>query len=180
MWALGCVVYEMATLKHAFDARDMNGLVCKIIRGKVSTMSDSHQQIVSTLCTQIPPMPRNYSADLCDMIKSMLSQSPARRPSITRLLKTDFIKSHIRLFLEERRGKKSSAKCRTSASDSDCSSSSRTDSPQPSLPVSQDRGKVGGLLGESLGPDVPGNPIRSSSDSNASSELVGHFVLISK
>jgi serine/threonine protein kinase len=23
MWALGCVVYELATLRHAFDAKDM-------------------------------------------------------------------------------------------------------------------------------------------------------------
>ena len=36
VWALGCCVYEMATLKHAFNARDMNSLVYKILRGKVS------------------------------------------------------------------------------------------------------------------------------------------------
>lgn len=36
MWALGCCVYEMATLKHAFNAKDMNSLVYKILKGKVS------------------------------------------------------------------------------------------------------------------------------------------------
>jgi NIMA (never in mitosis gene a)-related kinase len=36
VWALGCCVYEMATLKHAFNAKDMNSLVYKILRGKVS------------------------------------------------------------------------------------------------------------------------------------------------
>ena len=35
VWALGCCVYEMATLKHAFNARDMNSLVYKILRGRV-------------------------------------------------------------------------------------------------------------------------------------------------
>ena len=25
MWALGCVAYELCTLRHAFDARDMQG-----------------------------------------------------------------------------------------------------------------------------------------------------------
>ena len=35
VWALGCCVYEMATLKHAFNAKDMNALVYKILRGKV-------------------------------------------------------------------------------------------------------------------------------------------------
>jgi serine/threonine protein kinase len=34
LWALGCVLYEIASLKHAFDANDMNGLVMKIVRGK--------------------------------------------------------------------------------------------------------------------------------------------------
>lgn len=36
VWALGCCVYEMATLKHAFSAKDMNALVYKILRGKVT------------------------------------------------------------------------------------------------------------------------------------------------
>ena len=30
LWALGCIVYELATLKHAFDAKDMDGLTMKI------------------------------------------------------------------------------------------------------------------------------------------------------
>lgn len=35
VWALGCCVYEMTTLKHAFNAKDMTSLVLKITRGKV-------------------------------------------------------------------------------------------------------------------------------------------------
>jgi serine/threonine protein kinase len=35
VWALGCCVYEMTTLKHAFNAKDMNSLVYKILKGKV-------------------------------------------------------------------------------------------------------------------------------------------------
>lgn len=35
VWALGCCVYEMATLKHAFNAKDMNSLAYRIIEGKV-------------------------------------------------------------------------------------------------------------------------------------------------
>ncbi|RMC00021.1 hypothetical protein DUI87_23430 [Hirundo rustica rustica] len=34
VWALGCCVYEMATLKHAFNAKDMNSLAYRIIEGK--------------------------------------------------------------------------------------------------------------------------------------------------
>ena len=32
---MGCCVYEMTTLEHAFNAKDMNSLVLKIIRGQV-------------------------------------------------------------------------------------------------------------------------------------------------
>lgn len=34
MWSLGCVLYEMMSLKHAFDAADMSSLVMKILRGE--------------------------------------------------------------------------------------------------------------------------------------------------
>jgi NIMA (never in mitosis gene a)-related kinase len=33
IWALGCVLYEFMTLKHAFDAADLASLMKKIIRG---------------------------------------------------------------------------------------------------------------------------------------------------
>ena len=36
IWALGCCVYEMATLKHAFSAHNINALMVKIVRGQVS------------------------------------------------------------------------------------------------------------------------------------------------
>lgn len=35
IWALGCCVYEMATLKHAFSARNINALMIKIVQGQV-------------------------------------------------------------------------------------------------------------------------------------------------
>ena len=33
VWALGCVLYELTTLNHAFDAGSLNGLAQKIIKG---------------------------------------------------------------------------------------------------------------------------------------------------
>lgn len=32
IWSLGCVLYEMCALRHAFEAREMDGLVQKILR----------------------------------------------------------------------------------------------------------------------------------------------------
>jgi NIMA (never in mitosis gene a)-related kinase len=33
VWSLGCILYELCTLKHAFDAQNLKLLVLKIIRG---------------------------------------------------------------------------------------------------------------------------------------------------
>ena len=54
IWSLGCVLYELTTLKHAFDAGNMHALVLKIIRGKY------------------PAVPTSYSLDLRGLISSML------------------------------------------------------------------------------------------------------------
>ncbi|XP_071961360.1 ubiquitin carboxyl-terminal hydrolase BAP1-like [Antedon mediterranea] len=88
VWALGCCVYEMTTLKHAFNAKDMNSLVYKILRGKM------------------PAMPKQYSCELIDLIKSMLHQTPDKRPTVARILRNQFIKKHIALFLESTRARR--------------------------------------------------------------------------
>ncbi|XP_041747557.2 serine/threonine-protein kinase Nek4 isoform X3 [Coregonus clupeaformis] len=43
VWALGCCVYEMSTLKHAFNAKDMNSLVYRIVEGKEEMNSQKHK-----------------------------------------------------------------------------------------------------------------------------------------
>lgn len=54
VWALGCVLYELACLNHAFEAQNMCALILKIIRGKY------------------PPMPDRYSPELRDLVALML------------------------------------------------------------------------------------------------------------
>jgi NIMA (never in mitosis gene a)-related kinase 1/4/5 len=34
IWALGCILYELCTLKHAFHAENLLGLVFKIVQDK--------------------------------------------------------------------------------------------------------------------------------------------------
>ncbi|XP_007500539.1 serine/threonine-protein kinase Nek4 isoform X2 [Monodelphis domestica] len=82
VWALGCCVYEMATLKHAFNAKDMNSLVYRIIEGKP------------------PPVPKEYSPQLAELIRTMLNKKPEERPSVRSILRQPYIKRHIALFLE--------------------------------------------------------------------------------
>ncbi|CAF0892640.1 unnamed protein product [Adineta ricciae] len=92
IWALGCCVYEMTTLEHAFNAKDMNALVIKIIRG------------------QTPQTSKKYSDSLTDIIKSMLSKNPVDRPTAKKILQSPFIKKHILQLLE-----KTKVKCQNQA-----------------------------------------------------------------
>ena len=49
---------------------------------------------------QTPPLPSNYSSDLCLIVQSMLELEPEKRPSAQRLLRHGYIKKQIALFLE--------------------------------------------------------------------------------
>uniref|UniRef100_H3C0F6 non-specific serine/threonine protein kinase n=1 Tax=Tetraodon nigroviridis TaxID=99883 RepID=H3C0F6_TETNG len=82
VWALGCCVYEMSTLKRAFNARDMNSLVYRIVQGK------------------LPQMPSKYDPHLGELIKSMLCKRPEDRPDVKVILRQPYIKRQIALFLE--------------------------------------------------------------------------------
>ena len=54
IWSLGCVLYEMTTLKPPFRAEDMEGLYKKVIRGIY------------------PKIPSHFSSDLSNTIKALL------------------------------------------------------------------------------------------------------------
>ncbi|KAG7494998.1 serine serine/threonine-protein kinase Nek4 [Solea senegalensis] len=102
VWALGCCVYEMSTLKHAFNAKDMNSLVYRIVEGK------------------LPQMPSRYDSQLGDLIKSMLCKRPEDRPDVKLILRQPYIKKQIAMFLEATKEKtaKSRKKAVTVSGDS--------------------------------------------------------------
>ncbi|CAN0033341.1 unnamed protein product, partial [Ectocarpus sp. 4 AP-2014] len=62
VWALGCLLYELLTLKHAFDAQSLNGLAGKIIKGK------------------FPSVSTQYSKNLRALVNDMLATNPKKRP----------------------------------------------------------------------------------------------------
>jgi NIMA (never in mitosis gene a)-related kinase len=63
IWSLGCVLYEMITLKPPFRATDMQGLYRKVLKGNY------------------PKIPRSYSEDLALTVRSLLQVSPHMRPT---------------------------------------------------------------------------------------------------
>ncbi|XP_026884190.2 serine/threonine-protein kinase Nek1 isoform X2 [Electrophorus electricus] len=81
IWALGCVLYEMCTLKHAFEAGNMKNLVLKIIRGSY------------------PPVSVHYSQDLRTLLGQLFRRNPRERPSVSAILDKPFLTRRINRFL---------------------------------------------------------------------------------
>lgn len=77
IWALGCIMYEICNLQHAFDAQNLNGLAIKILKGNFL------------------PVNTMYSKSLRQLIEQMLNTKPANRPSIEEVLNKPFIKKKL-------------------------------------------------------------------------------------
>lgn len=74
VWALGCLLYELCMMRHAFTADNLLGLVYKIIRDKPD------------------PIPNHYSDEMGEMIRLMLSKDVEVRPDIQELLNMRFVR----------------------------------------------------------------------------------------
>eukprot|EP00401_Gymnodinium_catenatum_P008788 CAMPEP_0117555722 /NCGR_PEP_ID=MMETSP0784-20121206/51423_1 /TAXON_ID=39447 /ORGANISM="" /LENGTH=290 /DNA_ID=CAMNT_0005352941 /DNA_START=53 /DNA_END=922 /DNA_ORIENTATION=+ len=77
IWALGCVLYELCMLKHAFESSSLLGLVYKIV-------SDHYE-----------PIPSFYSPQLNDLIRQLLMKHAESRPSINELFANPYVKAYI-------------------------------------------------------------------------------------
>jgi len=73
----------MTTLNHAFDANSLNGLACKIIKGRY------------------PGIHPNFSSGLRELISGMLAVNPHTRPDLETILQKPFIKRHIQRFFSD-------------------------------------------------------------------------------
>ncbi|XP_051957959.1 serine/threonine-protein kinase Nek4-like isoform X2 [Xyrauchen texanus] len=127
VWALGCCVYEMSTLKHAFNAKDMNSLVYRIVEGK------------------LPQMPIKYNSQLGELIKWMLCKKPEDRPDVKHILRQPYIKQQISVFLEATKEKtaksrKTAVNIKPNSSGSDASTKPNRES-RPHCPNSDSRSR---------------------------------------
>uniref|UniRef100_A0A8C2JCA5 NIMA-related kinase 8 n=1 Tax=Cyprinus carpio TaxID=7962 RepID=A0A8C2JCA5_CYPCA len=68
IWALGCVLYELASLKRAFEAANLPALVLKIMSGTFAPISD------------------RYSPELRQLILNMLNLDPSKRPQLNDIM----------------------------------------------------------------------------------------------
>jgi len=81
IWSLGCVLYELCTLKHPFTGTTQASLMMKIIKGKYDKI------------------PAFYSKDLADLIDRCLKKDTRKRPSIHQILEEDTVKRKAKELL---------------------------------------------------------------------------------
>ena len=81
-------MYELCTLRPAFTAFNMEGLMNKIIKGAA------------------PPLPAAFSEDWREAMRRMLAKSPAERPTAAELLRVRCCRSNTRALGEKRTGER--------------------------------------------------------------------------
>ena len=84
VWSLGCVIYEMITLRPPFQAKSMEELYKKVMRGIYPRISNK------------------FSEDLSDAIKLMIQVESGARPNCEELLKMPMISKRIEFFNENK------------------------------------------------------------------------------
>jgi len=80
VWALGCILYELCTFKHPFNAKSQAALILKILKGK-------HE-----------PIGNNYSADLQNLVNSLFEKDAKKRPSCKQILINNIIIEKAKQF----------------------------------------------------------------------------------
>jgi serine/threonine protein kinase len=75
------VLYELCTLKHAFSADNLLGLVYKIVQDKYD------------------PIPDCYSPDLQHLISALLNKNASERPNVAEILQMPVVRERMREFV---------------------------------------------------------------------------------
>ena len=80
IWSLGCVLYEMITLRPPFRAQNMEGLYNRVIKGQFSKIPD------------------RFSNELFEIVKLLIQVNTDSRPSCDEILKNPIIQKRIEYF----------------------------------------------------------------------------------
>ena len=77
VWALGCILYELCALDHAFGASNLLAVVNKIVQEEPASI------------------PEQYSDELRGLIAQLLAKDPKDRPSAKAIFKMPFIRERL-------------------------------------------------------------------------------------
>lgn len=78
VWSLGCVLYELCTLRHPFQASSWKSLILKVCRGAY------------------PPLPSHLPYELQYLVKQMFKTNPKDRPSLHTILTSHRVSKLLR------------------------------------------------------------------------------------
>jgi len=73
VWALGCILFELAALKPPFRARSIAALAVKVETAKT------------------PLIPETFSPELRKLARALLNKDPSRRPSLDRIMNSTVV-----------------------------------------------------------------------------------------
>merc|ERR1719428_1515045 len=88
VWAMGCILYEMAALRVPFDAPNIRALVSKITR------------------EPMPVVPSRYSPELQRLCRDLMQRDEKRRPTAAGVLRYSIVQAEIRNMLKEEQSKR--------------------------------------------------------------------------
>lgn len=91
--AAGCVLYELLTLRHAFQAKSINALAVKIIAG------------------HYPPPPASYDVAVHELVRGFLQYEPHQRLTAAQALTLPVLQRHVAKYA---RGLRASCRARLS------------------------------------------------------------------
>ncbi|XP_030355226.1 serine/threonine-protein kinase Nek11 isoform X1 [Strigops habroptila] len=78
IWSLGCILYEMCCMNHAFTGHNFLSVVLKIVEGDT------------------PSLPDRYPSKLNTVLCSMLNKNPSLRPTAAEILKIPYIDEQLK------------------------------------------------------------------------------------
>uniref|UniRef100_A0A8C0UHQ1 Serine/threonine-protein kinase Nek11 n=1 Tax=Cyanistes caeruleus TaxID=156563 RepID=A0A8C0UHQ1_CYACU len=78
IWSLGCILYEMCCMNHAFEGQNFLSVVLKIVEGET------------------PSLPDRYPSKLNAVLCSMLNKNPSLRPAAAEILKSPYIDEQLK------------------------------------------------------------------------------------
>ncbi|XP_059142130.1 serine/threonine-protein kinase Nek11-like [Physella acuta] len=77
VWSVGCILYEICSLEHAFMGQGLMAVMYKIVE------------------KDPPNLPSKYSPELNEVFKKMVTKDPEKRPSATDVTKFPFIAKNM-------------------------------------------------------------------------------------
>eukprot|EP00760_Papus_ankaliazontas_P011599 PhM_4_TR14873/c0_g1_i1/m.30110/K08857/NEK1_4_5; NIMA (never in mitosis gene a)-related kinase 1/4/5 len=75
VWSLGVLLYEMLSLKRPFTAQNMKGLMQRVLSGEYT------------------PIPSQYSKEVSDLVRSILTVDPNSRPSMAQIFQNPYVQT---------------------------------------------------------------------------------------